>query len=545
MGTSDLLHALQEIEKRAERGSDEHVIKTYVDEGALVTALVTRDNGIIYGRRGTGKTHALKFLAETRRVAGDFVVYIDVEQDLGSTGSIYADSSLPLSERATRLLVDVIGMIHTRLLEDAFEEGSDSQIELLDQMLDHFSEVVVEGSVETEQTATVERTTSSSASAGINLGKAPSVSLSASGKQDDRVAGVARTKFSGQAHYRVHFGAAGTILRRVVEQHPAKRFWLLFDEWSGLPVELQPYLGEMLRRVFFNLPKVTVRIAAIPHRTEWRVMRPGGGYTGLEIGSEIFPALDLDEFVVFPARSRQEQTARATGFFKNLLFRHLNQALVDVEREPMAEADEVVRLLFTQLTALQELVRAAEGVPRDALNIVARAALRSGGSKISTEHVRASAAQVYQVTKQALLNATPDARRLLDVIIKEVISKKKARAFLLSVDDSQHPLIRHLVDDRILHLIKRGYSSNAEPGARFDVLQIDYGCYVQLLTTQSAPKSMFGEDSIDDDNSMVALFAEDVEVPEDDYRAIRRAVLSLSEVLSPDDRTPETGGEAS
>lgn len=331
-----------------------------------------------------------------------------------------------------------------------------------------------------------------------------------------------------------------------MEQHPAQRFWLLFDEWSGLPVELQPYLGEMLRRIFFNVPKVTVRIAAIPHRTEWRVLRDGGGYTGLEIGAEIFPVLDLDEFVVFPARSRQEQTARATGFFKNLLFRHLDQALADDGRERLADPDEVVRLLFTQLTALQELVRAAEGVPRDAINIVARAALRAGGSKISTEHIRASAAQVYQATKQALLNATPDARQLLDVIIKEVISKKRARAFLLSSEDSQHPLIRHLVDDRILHLIKKGYSSNAEPGARFDVLQIDYGCYVQLLTTQAAPRTLFGEDAIDDETSMSALFAEDVEVPEDDYRAIRRAVLSLRDVLEPavDDITSLSSGAA-
>ncbi|MGX6607494.1 ORC-CDC6 family AAA ATPase, partial [Micromonosporaceae bacterium Da 78-11] len=509
--TKDLLHALQEVEKRAERGSDENVIKTYVDEGALVSALATRDNGIIYGRRGTGKTHALKYLAETRRANGDFVVYIDVEQDLGSTGSIYSDSSITLPERATRLLVDVIGMIHTRLLEDAFNTDSDAQIDLLDSMLDHFTEVIVTGNVEVERSVTAEHTRSDTSSAAATLGPKPGVTFGATGKADSKVAGASRTKATGAAQHRVHFGAAGTLLRRVVDQHPAKRFWLLFDEWSGLPQELQPYLGEMLRKIFFNLPKVTVRIAAIPHRTEWRVLREGGGYTGLEVGAEIFPALDLDEFVVFPARNRQEQTARATGFFKNLLFRHLNQALVDAKLGVMSSPEDVVKLLFTQLTALQELIRAAEGVPRDALNIVARAALRAGGSKIATEHVRTSAAQVYQVTKQALLNGTPAARQLLEVIISEVINKKKARAFLLSAEDSQHPLIQHLVDDRILHIIKRGYSGKAEPGVRFDVLQIDYGCYVQLLATQSAPKNLFGEEGPDDDTTMAALFAEDIE----------------------------------
>lgn len=51
---------LQEIEKRAERAADsEHVMATYVDAGGLVSASKPTDNGIVYGRRGTGKTHAL------------------------------------------------------------------------------------------------------------------------------------------------------------------------------------------------------------------------------------------------------------------------------------------------------------------------------------------------------------------------------------------------------------------------------------------------------------------------------------------------------
>lgn len=65
-------------------------------------------------------------------------------------------------------------------------------------------------------------------------------------------------------------------MHRALEQHPAKQCWLLFD-------------------------------AAIPHRTNWRVLRPdGSGYIGLEIGPELFPVADRDEFVVFPARSREE-----------------------------------------------------------------------------------------------------------------------------------------------------------------------------------------------------------------------------------------------
>jgi hypothetical protein len=91
-------------------------------------------------------------------------------------------------------------------------------------------------------------------------------------------------------------------------------------------------------------------------------------------------------------------------------------------------------------------------------------------------------------------------------------------------------LIRQLVDDRIRHVIKRGYSSKDAPGTRFDVLQVDYGCYVHLLTTASAPHNLFGAEGPEDDSALAAMY-DDLEgapaVPEDDYRAIRRAILDL------------------
>jgi hypothetical protein len=97
------------------------------------------------------------------------------------------------------------------------------------------------------------------------------------------------------------------------------------------------------------------------------------------------------------------------------------------------------------------------------------------------------------------LNAVPEAQKLLQIITDEVISKK-ARAFLLRQEHTRHPLIQRLIDDRILHVIKRGYSSKDDPGERFDVLQI-------------------------------ALFGAAPAVPEDDYRAIRSSVLDLPGVL--------------
>lgn len=93
METEILLAALQEVEKRAERVDPADVVATYVGIDSLVNALTTRDNGIVFGRRGTGKTHALKHLAKTEKSKRRRVIYIDMEHDTGSTEGRYSDLS--------------------------------------------------------------------------------------------------------------------------------------------------------------------------------------------------------------------------------------------------------------------------------------------------------------------------------------------------------------------------------------------------------------------------------------------------------------------
>lgn len=540
METKILLAALQELQKRAELVNEDDVLDTYVNIDSLTNALAARDNGIIYGRRGTGKTHALKYIAQTERDKGNRVVYIDMEQDVGSTEGRYADPNINVGERATRLVVDVLGLVHGQMLEDALTKGTNVQIEILDGMLEHFREVLVAQEVGREDTRARRSAEGTTTNFGLSsqIGEAPTIDLNF-GSSDETTRETGRKTWqTGVVRHRIHFGGVTGFMRQAIEADDAKRFWLLIDEWSGIPIELQPYLAEMLRKLFFGIAKVSVRIAAIPHRSEWRIAGERGSYLGAEVGAELFPLLDLDEFVVFPARNREEQSKRSLTFFRALLFRHISKALVGMGEEPPRNEADLISSLFTQITSLQEVIRAAEGVPRDALSIVGRAGLRAGGSKIAVTHVREAASQLYTTTKAAHLNGIPAARALLDRIVGDVISSRKARAFLVKQDQTLNPLVQQLVDERILHIIKRGWSGKDSPGERFDVLQIDYGCYVHLLGTNAAPQSLLG-DSRDDDSDFAAVVG-DVLVPEDDYRAIRRAILDLPTLLAQAD-TPQNG----
>ena len=74
---------------------------------------------------------------------------------------------------------------------------------------------------------------------------------------------------------------------------------------------------------------------------------------------------------------------------------------------------------------------------------------------------------------------------------------------------------------RILHLITKGYSDKSNPGVRYDVFTLDYGTYVDLIKTKSAPEV---EMQKVEENST----GEDRIVPFDDKRSIRRIILNTN-----------------
>ena len=166
-------------------------------------------------------------------------------------------------------------------------------------------------------------------------------------------------------------------------------------------------------------------------------------------------------------------------------------------------------------------VRAAEGVPRDAINIVTLAAQKALNESISIVHLRAAARDWYQRDKDAAVRSSAGAHKLLHWIIEEVIGHRHARAFLLRTDTS-HELINSLFDSRVLHILKRNIAAHDQPGVRYDAYKLDYGCYVDLISTAKAPQGLL--QGVDEAGQ--AVF---VDVPPDDYRAIRRAILDLGE----------------
>ncbi len=520
--------AFLKIAKRAERQDDEVLQRTFVDFGTVFTALSSVDHQLIFGRRGAGKTHLLTYLRLSRRKVGEIAIQIDMRH-LGSAGGIYADASIPLPQRATRLLKEVLAIIYERLLEQAIENDNLVNLGTAGSALDLFfsahTTVSVVGTTTVESFGAAENTTSAEAKIGFSAMVGHfGVSGSAGVSTADQDKTSTKKTVTGVEVPRLNFGSVGTALRKIVETLPNKTLWLLIDEWSVVPLDLQPYVADLISRAILPIKGVTVKIAAIEQRTRLLIPEETVGNIGIELGADISTAINLDDLMVF-----DNDEGAAVRFFKSLVLKHVQAALDAEQKTPPKDEAELLSMGFTQGNAFDEAVRACEGVPRDVIHILSHAAQRADDALISMNDVRFAAKQWYQASKDAAVGAHPLAKALLFWIMDEVIKERQTKAFLLEAG-TRDKLIDFLHDERVLHVLRKGMSAKDAPGQRFNVYGIDYGCYVDIINTAKAPKGMLdlGDDGPDYCGA----------VPKTDFRSIRRCILNLSGFYSKMENRP-------
>ena len=91
-----------------------------------------------------------------------------------------------------------------------------------------------------------------------------------------------------------------------------------------------------------------------------------------------------------------------------------------------------------------------------------------------------------------------------------MIREKRARGFLVNQRSAAAPLLLAMFDARVLHVVRKGYSAQDEPGERYDVYVIDYGAYVDLIRTKSEPLGTLLSDDDDDGGAYVEVPTQDL-----------------------------------
>lgn len=140
--------------------------------------------------------------------------------------------------------------------------------------------------------------------------------------------------------------------------------------------------------------------------------------------------------------------------------------------------------------AFTELVRAGEGVPRDFINIFAKAFFLTAShsdDRIDAGAVRTAAGEWYGIDKAD--NLDPEQEMLLRAIVGHVVGKHRVTSFAAQRHQERHRLIQELVDLRLLHLVRRNWMrDHKNPGDRCTVFRVDFGSYAPLMGTSRAPR---------------------------------------------------------
>ena len=321
-----LAQAVAAIPQRSERQQDlQKLVGSFVDVGIL-PQIRNINNQIIYGRRGTGKTHILRVLAsDLKNTSSDAVLYIDA-RTLGST-SQFSDLTVPLPSRCLALFRDILGEIHNVLLDHIVTvapANADALLDCLNDMSALITEPVTTCSPEGLTTHEGTKETNKSDS---QLRVAPTAGLGVSlGDATEQTQEKERTiSYTVRHEDKVIFPALSSTLRRILEGCRSKMF-VLVDEWSSLPLDVQPYLAKFMKRAFLPLPEVVLKIASLEYRSVFRI-DSDHGLVGFEVGADMSAAIDIDDYYVY-----DRNPARITEAFADMLYKHVQTTAVQDRR---------------------------------------------------------------------------------------------------------------------------------------------------------------------------------------------------------------------
>ena len=299
---------------RAEYNTTSNFLEYYAGKENL-TKVCNIKNQVIYGRRGTGKTHLLRALQEkliTEEGEAYFPIFIDLRKFkplLNNDSSLYYALIL-FKELIFELLKCIFENTHFLYKSDEPDIKTNQAVSVIDTVqncLNKFNAVLNGnslqklGEIEFSQSEVKRLASSFNLSLQTNL----SGSVEKSSEEQSSSTSVA-VKY-------ISFPDMAEVINALFSNLPIERIFILIDEWSEIPIEIQPLFAELLKRAFIS-SKVTFKIAAIPNRTRLMIDQT----IGLEDGGDVF-GYSLDNRYIY--EMNQEATR---SFFNELLFNQLS-----------------------------------------------------------------------------------------------------------------------------------------------------------------------------------------------------------------------------
>lgn len=424
----------------------------YLDSQGNIDRLGLRQNHIIFGRRGSGKSLLLKSLKEQKKA---FCITVNLED--------FKDISFPNS------IIQVQKSIIKQLLPILKDKNSffsinywktsrplikklEQQIKTLNTQLEHpdeYDEAIKQKKAGKKY--------------GKGKGKTARTEFETGAETSEEVETAKEIKIDKLNSLKNGLAEIKELFTNV-SKNISQDLFLILDDFYFIRKNEQPYFLDFFHRLSKNTP-LYLKVATIKHRT--RLYMQNESYIGIELPHDA-QSINLDySFEDFNA---------LVLFMKELLL-HINKKVnVSIRYDD-----------FITDNAFRFLCLASGGVPRDFFSLLVSLGPMLGEDKsITKPNVIDKAIENISNKMETFRTDTAEEGIILEDYLKfiqnSIINEKRWNAFLVSnVDVQEHPhinqAIKELADLRFLHLVNPNISSANSDGTRYSAYLIDIGLF--------------------------------------------------------------------
>ncbi len=448
MSKHDLVKVLKYIEENI-RVTDQTSIE-YLDPKGHIERLDSKQNQIIFGRRGSGKSLLLKSLKETKENIICLTINLEDFKDISFPNSIIhvlkgiiEQLNKELKGRYNIFLFKK-WVTNKRLLKKYKSLLKDLDRRL--QLPDTYNESIREKRQNAQ-------------SAGVNAGNT-STTANMNASQSEEIETTKDFKIDKLNILKNELPQLKILINETC-QLLEKDIFLVLDDFYFIRKIDQPYFIDFFHRICKNTG-LYLKVATIKHRTSLYIQ--GETYIGMEIGHDA-QSLNLDYSL--------ENFSSLVGFMKDLL-NHINSKTgVEINYSEIITEN-----------AFKFLCLASGGVPRDffSLFIALGNKMLDNDKSISKPNVIDCSIENLPNKLEAFKTDSAEEKEVLEhylqFIREEIITNRRYNSFLVSNSEVlKHPqinqAIKELVDLRLIHIVNTNISSAPSDGLRYSAYMVD------------------------------------------------------------------------
>jgi len=427
----------------------------YLDPKNHINRLNSKQNQVVFGRRGSGKSLLLKSLRKND-LDNKLYITINIED--------FKDISFPNS--ISQVLISVIKKIHAEV-DGKHSIWQFSNWKVQKKLLKQYDNYITELNKKISEPDTYSEAIREKQASKIS-GEASSGFQKTTAKIASEVADELETSREILKDKLNELKNEITNFKELIEKTTSfldKDIYLIFDDFYFIRKHEQPFFIDFFHRISKNT-RLYLKVATIKHRSSLYIQTDT--FVGVEIGHDI-QALSLDYTL--------DDFNSLVSFMKSLL-EHINKK-VGVEIN--------YNNLLTD-NAFRFLCLASGGVPRDFLSLFINLGdkMQNEGKNISKPNVIDCSIENLPNKMEAFKTDTADEKAVLEhylqYVKEEIINSKRINAFLVSNNDVlKYPkinqAIKELVDLRLFHLVNSNISSAPSDGLRYSAYMIDISLF--------------------------------------------------------------------